>query len=184
VGEEQTLDEIEKILTEHKDKAVEGFYVTGHLLEDKMDKRGADIDYAMNIVEDFKASRSSKDIQIKYSITPEKEGSHHKINMKAIGAGGSAAHDITFNYFVMDEEKEKEEKEELEELIEQENPMVFENKKAKHGILDARIIDKYEFFGNIGAMFGYVISVGDKDYARLMGVRFALIAEKIFGKKE
>jgi len=183
VGEEPTLEEIEKILTEHKDKAVEGFYVTGNLLDDKMDRMGAGIDYALGIIETFKASRASKDIQIKYSNTQEKEGYHHKIHMKAIGAGNNAAHDITFNYFVMDEEKEKAEKQELEELLDNE-PMVFESKRAKHGILDARIIDKYEFFGKMGAIFGYAISVGDKDYARLMGVRFAIIGKKIFGKRK
>ena len=182
MGEEPTLEEIEKILTEHKDKAVEGFYVTGHLLEDNIDKSGADIDYAMDIMYTFNASKASKDMQTNYSVTQEKEGYHHKINMKAIGAGGNAAHDITFNYFIIDEEKEKTEKAELEELLDNE-PMVFESKRAKHGILDARIIDKYELFGKVGAMFGYAISIGDKDYARFMGVRFALIAEKIFGKK-
>jgi hypothetical protein len=184
VGEEPTLDEIEKILADNKDKAVEGFYVTGHLLEDKLERRGANFDYVKDIIETFRASRASKDIQIKYSIAPEKEGYHHKINVKAIGAGGSEAHDVTFNYFVMDEEKEKAEKEELEVLLEQEDPMVFENKKAKHGILDARIVDKYEIAANLGAMFGYVISIGDKEYAQFMGVRFALMAEKIFGKKK
>jgi len=34
------LSEIEQILESHKKTAVEGFYITGHLLEDKIDRGG------------------------------------------------------------------------------------------------------------------------------------------------
>ncbi len=187
VGEKSTqptLAEIEKILVENNDKAVEGFYVTGHILDKKIDQRGADLDSAKDIIESFNAIRATREIQTNYVVTQEKDGHYHKITMKAIGLNGNALHDVDINYFMMDEEKDKAEKEELEELIEKEDPFVFPNKEAKHGILDARIVNKYEIVSNLGAMFGYAISFGNKEYAQLMGVRFALMAEKFFGKKE
>lgn len=184
MGEEPTLAEIEKILVENSGKAVEGFYITGHRLDEKINQRNAGLDYAMDILDSFKASKVTKDIQTHYVVAQEKDGYHHKICLKAIGAGGNAVHDVTINYFVLDEEKDKAEKEELEELIEKEDPFVFPNKETKHGILDARIINKYEIASNLGAMFGYAVSLGNKDYAQVMGVRFALLIEKIFGKKK
>ncbi len=184
VGEEPTLAEIEKILAENHDKAVEGFYITGRRLDEKISQSCACLEYALDVLDFFKASKQTKDIQTSYVATKENEGFHHKISMKAIGVGGHVAHDITINYFVMDEEKDKAEKKELEELIEKKDPFVFPNKEAKHGILDARIVNKYEVASNLGAMFGYAVSLGNKDYAQIMGVRFALMAEKIFGKKE
>lgn len=184
VGEKPTLAEIEKILAENQDKAVEGFYITGHVIDEKIDKRGSDLDYALDIIDSFKASMPRLEVQTNYDIKQESEGYHHKIMLKTIGASGNALHEITINYFMMNEEKDKAEKEQLEELIEKEDPLVFPNKDAKHGILDARIVNTHEIVSNLGAMFGYAISLGNKEYAQLMGVRFALMAEKIFGKKE
>jgi len=181
VGEEPTLAEIEKILAENKDKAVEGFYVTGHMLDDKINKRGADLAYVLDVFETIKGHAT---FETKYTAVQEKDGTHHKMDITGKAMGGTVMHEITINYFVMDTEKEEKEKEQLQELLEKESPMVFENKKAKHGILDARIVNKYEIASNLGAMFGYMVSLGSKDYAQIMGVRFALVAEKIFGKKE
>lgn len=184
MGEEITLSEIEKVLIKNHDKAAEGFYVTGHRLDEKIDQRNADIDYVLDFIDFFKASEGTKKIQIKHLIEQEQDGYHHKINIQAIGASKKPMHDITLNYFLINEEKEKKEKEELEGLIEQKDPFVFENKHAKHGILDARIVNNHEIASNLGAAIGYAVSLGNKDYAQFMGVRFALMAEKIFGKKE
>jgi len=181
VGEERTISEIEQILESHKDDAVEGFYITGRLIGDEIEKRGADWNYVQELL--YTINTRNVIIASNYKVTPEQEGEHHKINITAKSAGGTIVHDITVNYFVMDTEAEEAEKEELQELLENE-PMVFESKRAKHGILDARIIDAHEFFGKAGAFFGYVVSVGDVDYARMMGVRFAMIAEKIFGERK
>ena len=181
MGEEPTLAEIEKIIESYKDTAVNGFNVTGHLLEDKVDKRGADLAYVDSIIEIIKGEH--KTYETSYKVTPEKDGRHHKINIKARSVGGTVVHDITINYFATDTEAEEAEKKELEELLEKEDPMVFENQCAKHRILDARIVDKYELAGKLGAVFGYVISLGSTEYAQLMGVRFAVMAEKIFRKK-
>jgi len=184
VGEELTLTEIEKILESYKDTAVEGFYVTGHMLDDKLDEQGSTFEYVQGLVDNFSASIATKKIETNYVVVPENKGYHHKISLKAIGAGGDAAHDITINYFVIDTAAEEAEKEKLQELLDENDPMVFESEHAEHGILDARVVDKQGFAANIGAMFGYVISGFDKDYARLCGVRCAALAEKVFGKKK
>jgi len=182
VGEDLTLSEIEQILESHKDDAVEGFYVQGKLLDDKIDKQNADFAYVHDIIESINTSNVA--ISGKYRVNPEQDGEHHKIDITGKSMGGTTVHNITINYFVMDTEAEKAEKEELRGLLDKGEPMVFESKRAKHGILDARIIDAHEFFGKAGALFGYAISIGDKDYARLMGVKFAMIAEKILGKRK
>jgi hypothetical protein len=182
VGEERTISEIEQILESHKDDAVEGFYITGSLIDDKIDKRGANWGYVQEILDTINTEHI--DLEAKYLVTPEKEGTHHKIHITGRAMAGSIMHDITINYFVMNTEAEEAEKEELRGLLDKGNPMIFPNKRAKHGILDARIVDKYEVAANLGAMVGYVISFGDKQYAQLMGVRCAVLVEKIFGKKK
>ena len=181
MGEARTISEIEQILESHKDGAVEGFYITGRVIDDDIDKRGANWNYVQELLDTINTRNVI--LEGRYQATPEQDGEHHKINITAKSTGGSIVHDITINYFVMDTESEEAEKKELQELLETE-PMVFESKRAKHGILDARIIDTHEFFGKVGSMLGYMVSVGDVDYARMMGVRFAIIADKIFGKKK
>lgn len=179
-----TISEIEKILTEHKDTAVKGFYITGRLLEDKVDKRGADLAYVCDILDTIDGGITHKTFETSHEVKPEKEGYHHKITVKAKSIGGNIVHDITINYFVEDTEAEEAEREELKELLDEDNPMVFENKHTDHGILDARVVDGYEIAANLGAMFGYVISLGDKQYAQFMGVRCAAFMERLFGKKK
>ncbi|MBD3304510.1 hypothetical protein GF343_05160 [Candidatus Woesearchaeota archaeon] len=180
--EERTISEIEQILESHKDDAVEGFYITGRLIEDKIDKRGADWSYVQELLETINTRHI--DLEAKYAVTPEKEGKHHQVHITGRAMAGSIMHDITINYFVMDTEADETEREQLQELLGKGEPMLFENQKAKHGILDARVVDEYEIAANLGAMVGYVISLGDKQYAQLLGVRCAAFAEKIFGKKK
>ena len=182
MGEERTISEIEKILESHKDTAVEGFYITGCLIDDKVDRRGADWNYIRNILDTINTRNVA--IEGKYQATSEQDGEHHKINITAKSTGGSIVHDITINYFVVNTEAEAAEKEKLQKLLDEDDPMVFENKHTDNGILDARVANKYEFAANFGAMFGYVISLGDKQYAQFMGVRCAALVERIFGKKK
>ena len=179
-----TISEIEKILESHKDTVVEGFYITGHLLEDKIDKRGANLAYVCDILYTIDGGVTQKTFETSHEVKPEKDGYHHKITVKAKSIGGSVVHDITINYFVQDTEAEEAEREELKELLDEDNPMVFENKHTDHGILDARVVDKYGIVANLGAMFGYAISLGDKQYAQFMGVRCAALMERVFGKKK
>ena len=98
--------------------------------------------------------------------------------------GGTVVHDVTINYFVIDTEAKEAEKEKLQELLDEGDPMVFENEHTEHGILDARVVDKYGIAANMGAMLGYVISLGDKQYAQFMGMRCAALMERLFGKKK
>ena len=177
-----TISEIEQILESHKDTVVEGFYITGHLLEDKIEKRGANFAYVNDILDTMNTEHI--DLEAKYAVTPERDGSHHKIHIIGKAMAGSVMHEVTINYFVADTEAEEAEKEELKELLDDGDPMVFENRRAKHGILDARVVDRYEFAANFGAMFGYVISGFDKEYARLMGARCANLMARFFGKKK
>lgn len=182
MGEELTISEIEQILESHKDDVVEGFYVTGNMLDDKIEKQSADFAYMNDMLESI--NTSNVELAGKYKVSPEQDGEHHQIEITGKSTGGTIVHNITINYFVMDTETEEAKKQELQELFDSGEPMVFESKRAKHGILDARIIDAHEFFGKAGALLGYAISIGDKDYARLMGVKFAMIAEKILGKRK
>lgn len=180
--EERTISEIEQILESHKDDAVEGFYITGHLLTDKIEKRGADFAYLSDLLDTINTEHTA--LEATYAAASEREGTHHKINIIGRAMAGSVVHELTINYFVMNTEAEEAEKEELKELLDEGDPLVFENQKAKHGILDARVVNRYEIAANLGAMLGYVVSLGDKQYAQLMGVRCAAFAERIFGKKK
>ena len=127
---------------------------------------------------------AQKTFETSHEVKPEKDGQHHKITVKARSMGGTVVHDVTINYFVIDTEAKEAEKEKLQELLDEGDPMVFENEHTEHGILDARVVDKYGIAANMGAMLGYVISLGDKQYAQFMGMRCAALMERLFGKKK
>ena len=181
MGEELTLSGIEQKLLEYEGKAVEGFYVKGKLLDNKqIDKRGANHTYISNLLDSINTEHIT--LEAKYTVTPEKDGQHHKMDITGKGMGGSVMHEITINYFVM---QDPESAADIDPVEEMKNPI--ENVYSKNGFVDISFTQKHHRVGIAGAMLGYFAPWPLKNRSDFMiytAVKFAKAYEHFFGKKE